>query len=291
MLEFALQFFASALTEGCIYGLVALGLVIILRSTDVLFFAQGSLSMVGGVMMYTLFANMNLPLYISIPVSLLACIIVSLVALKLVVLPLLARGAPTINTSMATLGVYFLFEMIAMMIFGKNPLAVPAFTSDEPITILGASLIPQHFWIIGFTALALLLTLFFFKGTRMGKAMTGLGDNPLLAKASGLRVSYLFSIAFIYGALVAGIAGIVVAPTYYTAYNIGMRLTFKGFIAATIGGITNPLGALLGGLIIGIFENFTAGFISSRLKDLITFILLLVVLRIRPQGLLGRGGH
>jgi len=291
MFEFIMQFIASSLTEGSIYGLIALGLVIILRSTDVLFFAQGTLSMVGGVMMYALFAQYNLPLYLSIPLSLLACIVVSLVSLKAVVLPLLARGANAINTSMATLGVYFFFEMIAMMIFGKDPLAVPSFSGDEAVTIFRANLVPQHFWILGFTAAALLLTLLFFKGTKMGKAMTGLGDNPILAKASGLRVSLLFMVAFIYGALVAGISGVIVAPTSYTGYNVGMRLTFKGFISATVGGITNPLGALLGGLIVGFFESFTAGFISSRFKDLITFVLLLVVLRLRPQGLLGGGGR
>jgi branched-chain amino acid transport system permease protein len=291
MFEFILQFIASSLTEGSIYGLVALGLVIILRSTDVLFFAQGTLSMVGGVMMYALFAQFNLPLYLSIPLSLLACILVSLVSLKAVVLPLLARGANTMNTSMATLGVYFLFEMVAMMIFGKDPLPVPSFSGDEAVTIFRAHFVPQHFWILGFTAVALLLTVVFFKGTKMGKAMTGLGDNPVLAKASGLRVSLLFMVAFIYGALVAGISGIIVAPTSYTGYNVGMGLTFKGFIAATVGGITNPLGALLGGLIVGFFENFTAGLISSKFKDLITFVLLLVVLRLRPQGLLGRKGR
>jgi branched-chain amino acid transport system permease protein len=287
MYEYILQFLASSLTEGSIYGLVALGLVIILRSTDVLFFAQGALSMVGGVMMYALFAQSKLPLYLSIPLSLLACIIVSLFSLKVVVLPLLKRGASTMNASMATLGVYFLFEMIAMMIFGKDPLPIPPFSGDKAVNILGASFVPQHFWILGFTAAALILTLIFFKGTKMGKAMTGLGDNPLLARASGLQVNRLFMIAFIYGALVAGISGIVVAPTSYTGYSVGMRLTFKGFIAATVGGITNPLGALLGGLIIGFFESFTAGFISSRLKDLITFVLLLLVLRLRPQGLFG----
>jgi branched-chain amino acid transport system permease protein len=143
---------------------------------------------------------------------------------------------------------------------------------------------------MGFTAIVLVLTLVFFKGTWMGKAMTGLGDNALLAKASGFPVSRLFMYSFIFAALVAGIAGIVVAPTSYTGYNVGMRLTFKAFIAASVGGITNPVGAILGGLIIGFFESFTAGFISSRLKDLITFVLLLVVLRLRPQGLLG-GGH
>lgn len=287
MYEYILQFLASSLTEGSIYGLVALGLVIILRSTDVLFFAQGALSMVGGVLMYALFAQSKLPLYLSIPLSLLACIIVSLFSLKVVVLPLLKRGASTMNASMATLGVYFLFEMIAMMIFGKDPLPVPPFSGDKAVNILGASFVPQHFWILGFTAAALILTLIFFKGTKMGKAMTGLGDNPLLARASGLQVNRLFMIAFIYGALVAGISGIVVAPTSYTGYSVGMRLTFKGFIAATVGGITNPLGALVGGLIIGFFESFTAGFISSRLKDLITFVLLLLVLRLRPQGLFG----
>jgi branched-chain amino acid transport system permease protein len=292
MFEQILQFLASSLTEGSIYGLVALGLVIALRSTAVLFFAQGAIAMAGGVMMYSLFGQHHLPLAISIPVSLVICVAISLLSLRVVILPLLARGASAMNASMATLGIYFLFEMAAMMIFGKDPLAVPSFSGDEPVTIFGASFVPQHFWIIGFTAIVLFLTLLFFKGTWMGKAMTGLGDNPLLAKASGFPVSRLFMYSFIFAALVAGIAGIVVAPTSYTGYSVGMRLTFKAFIAATVGGITNPLGAIVGGLVIGFFESFTAGFVSSRLKDLITFVLLLVVLRLRPQGLLpGGGGH
>ncbi len=292
MREFILQFLASSLTEGSIYGLMALGLVITLRSTDVLFFGQGTMAMVGGVTMYALFGQYGLPLIISIPCALMICIIISLLSLRIIVLPLLARGAPSMNVSMVTIGISMIFEMIAMMVFGKDPLAVPSFSGDNPITIFGASFVPQHFWILAFTALALLLTLFFFKGTLMGKAMTGLGDNPLLAKASGFPVSRLFVYSFIFAALVGGIAGIVSAPTSYTGYGVGLPMTIKGFIAAAIGGITNPLGALLGGLVIGFFESFTAGFVSSRLKDLITFVLLLLVLRLRPQGLLGgRGGH
>jgi branched-chain amino acid transport system permease protein len=290
MCEQFLQFLASTLTQGSIYGLVALGLVIILRSTEVLFFAQGAIAMTGGVMMYCLSGQHGFPLYISIPASLVICVIMSLLSLKIIVLPLLARGASTINVSMATIGVNYFLELAAMLVFGKNPLAVPPFSGDEPITLLGASFVPQHFWIMGFTAIVLILTLVFFKGTWMGKAMTGLGDNALLAKASGFPVSRLFMYSFIFAALVAGIAGIVVAPASYAGYNVGMRLTFKAFIAATVGGMTNPVGAILGGLIIGFFESFTAGFISSRLKDLITFVLLLLVLRLRPQGLLG-GRH
>ena len=288
MLEYVLQFLASSITDGCVYGLMALGLVIILRSTEVLFFAQGTIAMVGGVVLYTLFAQHHVPLYIAIPISLIACIIIALLSLRIIVLPLLARGASALNVSIVTIGVSMLVEMAAMMIYGKVPLAVPSFSGDNPVTILGANLIPQHFWIIGFTVIALLGTLIFFKGTWMGKAMTGLGDNPLLAKASGFPVQRLFAYSFIFAALVGGIAGIVYAPMAYTGYDVGLRLTIKGFIAAAVGGLTNPLGALVGGLVVGFFESFASGFISSRSKDLLTFILLLSILRLRPQGLLGR---
>lgn len=289
MLEFILQFLASSITEGSIYGLMALGLVIVLRSTDVLFFAQGTIAMVGGVMLYLLFAQHQISLLIAIPVSLIVCVAVSLLSLRVIILPLLARGASSLSVSIVTIGISMIVEMAAMMIFGKEPLAVPSFSGEQPVTLFGASFVPQHFWIIGFTAAALILTLVFFKGTWMGKAMTGLGDNALLAKACGFPVGRLFAYSFIFAAVVGGIAGMVHAPTAYTGYSVGLRLTIKGFIAAAVGGITNPLGALVGGLVVGFFENFTAGFISSRLKDLITFILLLAVLRLRPQGLLGKG--
>lgn len=291
MYEFILQSLASSLTQGCIYGLMALGLIIILRSTEVLFFGQGIMAVAGGLAMYSLFGKAGLPLYVSIPCALVVCIIISLLSLRIIVLPLLARGAPSSSVSIVTIGVSMISETLAMIFYGTDPLAVPSFSGDNPVTIFGASFVPQHFWILGCAALVLLLTLVFFKGTLMGKAMTALGDNPVLAKASGFRVSRLFMYSFIFSAVVGGIAGIVSAPTSYASYNVGLPITIKGFIAAAVGGITNPLGALLGGLIIGFFESFTAGFISSRLKDFITFVLLLVVLRLRPQGLLGGRGH
>jgi branched-chain amino acid transport system permease protein len=188
---------------------------------------------------------------------------------------------------MITIGVAMIFDMISMMAFGKDPLAVPSFSGDEPIKIFRTNIVPQDFWIVGFTIIALFLTLLFFKRTWIGKAMTGLGDNPLLAKASGFPVRRLFTYSFVFAGLVGGLAGIVSAPISYTGYWVGTRFVIKGFVAAAVGGINNPLGALLGGLIIGFFESFTAGFVSSRLKDLITMILLLLVLRLRPQGLMG----
>jgi branched-chain amino acid transport system permease protein len=287
MLEYILQFLASAITEGSIYALMGLGLVIIHRSTEVMFFAQGTIAMVGGVTLYALFTQGHIPLVVAIPVCLIVCVTLALASQWIVVLPLLDRGVSPLNVSIITIGAAMILEMAAMMLFGKDPLAVASFSGDKPMKIFGASIVPQEFWIVGSTLIVLFLTLLFFKRTWIGKAMTGLGDNPLLAKASGFPVRWLFTYSFVFAALVGGLAGTVSAPISYTGCWVGTRLTIKGFVAAAIGGINNPLGAVLGGLIIGFFESFTAGFISSRLKDLITIILLLLVLRLRPQGLMG----
>jgi branched-chain amino acid transport system permease protein len=287
MLGYILQFVASAITEGSIYVLMGLGLVIIIRSTEVMYFAQGTIAMAGGVTMYALFTQSHVPLGVAIPVSLMVCVMVALASEWIVILPLLERGVTPINVSMITIGISMIFDMVSMMVFGKDPLAVAPFSGDEPINIFGASVVPQEFWVVGTTVIVLLLTLLFFKRTWIGKAMTGLGDNPLLAKASGFPVRRLFTYSFVFAGLVGGLAGVVSAPISYTGYWIGTRLVIKGFVAAAVGGMGNPLGALLGGLIIGFFESFTAGFLSSRLKDLITMVLLLLVLRLRPQGLMG----
>jgi branched-chain amino acid transport system permease protein len=287
MLEYILQFLASAITEGSIYVLIGLGLVIIHRSMEVMYFAQGAIAMAAGVTMYTLFTQSHLPLVIAIPASLMVCVILTVASQRIVILPLLERGVSAFSVSIITIGAAMILETVAMILFGKYPLAVASFSGNEPINVLGASIVTQDFWIVGFTIVVLVLTLLFFKRTWIGKALTGLGDNPLLAKASGFPVRRLFTYSFVFAGVVGGLAGIVSAPISYTGYWVGTRLVIKGFVAVAIGGINNPLGALLGGLIIGFFESFTAGFISSRLKDLITMVLLLLVLKLRPQGLMG----
>jgi len=285
--EYLLQILLSGLTEGCIYALMGLGLVIIHRSTEVLFFGQGVLAMAGGITMYALYGQNHLPLAISIALAFIVCTAVALVAQWSVILPLLSRGVSPFNVSIITIGIAMIYEMVAMIMFGKDPLPVPSFSGDRPIGILGVSIVPQHIWIVASTALILLVILCFFKKTWLGKALTGLGDNRILALALGFPVARLFTYSFVLAAIVGGLAGIVSAPISYTGYWVGTRLTIKGFVAAAVGGINNPLGAVLGGLMVGLFEVLASGFISSNLKDLIAMVLLLLVLKIRPEGLLG----
>ena len=287
MLAYLLQFLLVSITEGSIYALVGLGIVIIHRTTEVMYFALGDIAMVGGVTLYAICTYSHIPLMAAISISMVVSVIVLVASQWLLVQPLLDRGVKPLSVSIATISVGLLLEMVAMMPFGKLPLAVPPFSGDEPISFLGVSTVAQEFWVVGSTIVSLMLAFLFFKRTWMGKAMTGLGGNPPLAKALGFPVRQLFLYAFILAALVAGLAGVVSAPVSYTGYFIGTRLTIKGFIAATVGGINNPLGAVLGGIIIGFFEAFGAGLISSGLKDFISIVLLLLVLLWRPKGLLG----
>ena len=225
MLEYFLQFLFSAITEGSIYVLMGLGLVIIIRSTEVMYFAQGTLAMAGGVAMYALFTQGHLPLGVAILFSLIVSVLVALTSQWVVILPLLKRGVSPLSVSMITIGISMIFDMISMMLFGKDPLPVPPFSGDEPINLLGASVMPQEFWIVGSTVVVLLLTLLFFKRTWVGKAMTALGDNSLLANASGFPVRRLFTYSFVFAGLVGGLAGILSAPISYTGYWVGTRLT------------------------------------------------------------------
>lgn len=287
MLQYIVQFSIASLTEGSIYALIGLGLSIINRTTEVMFFAQGTLAMVSGVTLYGLLTYGNIPLVPAAFIALIVTLIVALASQWLIVLPLLRRGANPHSVSIVTIGVALLLDMGAMVFFGKDPLAVVSFSGEEPIKFLGASVVPQEIWIVCTLLAFSCLFYSFFKKTWTGKAMTGLGENPLLAKAMGFPVRRLFTYSFVFGALTAGAAGLVSAPLSYTGYWIGTRLTIKGFVAIAVGGVKNPLGAVIGGLVTGFFESFGAGFISSGFKDLITMVLLLLVLLWRPQGLMG----
>lgn len=287
MLDSILQFLVVSITEGSIYALMGLGLVIIFRTTEVLFFAQGTIAMASGVTLYALSTYYgNIPFVVAVSISLMVSVIIALASEWLVILPLLDRGASPFSVSIVTIGVVLILETSAMVLFGKDPLAVPPFSGDKPIHFFGARIVLQEIWIVGTMAGFCLLVLLFFKKTWAGKAMAAVGNNSLLAKALGIPVRRIFSYSFLLGSLIGGSAGVISAPISYTGYWIGLHLVIKGFIAAAVGGIKNPVGTVMAGIIMGLFESFGAGFISSGYKDLITIILLLLVLRWRPQGLM-----
>lgn len=284
MAEF-LQFCASGLTVGAVYALVALGFTIIYNASDVVNFAQGEFVMIGG--MTTVFATASgVPLPIAVLIAILAAMVIGLLLHRLAIEP--ARGASPVTLIIITIGASIFLRGLAQIVFDKQFHSLPAFSGDAPINIGGALVLPQSFWVLG-GALVIVIALWaFFNRTVIGKAVLATAANRLAARLVGINTSFVIGLSFVLSAAIGAIAGILVTPITLTSYDIGTLLALKGFAAAMLGGMGNPIGAIVGGLLVGMLEAFGAGYISSTYKDAMAFIVILGVLFVMPGGLLGR---
>jgi branched-chain amino acid transport system permease protein len=284
MAEF-LQFLVSGLTVGAVYALVALGFTLVYNASDVVNFAQGEFVMLGGmVTVFAYAAGVPLPLAALIAVG--VAIVVGLLLYWLAIAP--ARGASAVSLIIITIGASIFLRGAAQIVFDKQFHKLPAFSGDAPIDLLGAAIQPQSFWVLGGTAVIVLLLWLFLERTLLGKAVLATAANRLAAKLVGINTATVMALAFGGSAAIGAIAGILITPITLTSYDVGTLLALKGFAAAMLGGMGNPLGAVAGGLLLGLLEAFGAGYISSTYKDAMAFIVILAVLFAAPQGLMGR---
>ncbi|MGH2343206.1 branched-chain amino acid ABC transporter permease [Segnochrobactraceae bacterium EtOH-i3] len=280
-----MQFILSGITVGAVYALVALGFTIIYNASDVVNFAQGEFVMLGG--MITVFAHAaGLPL----PLAALGAIVVTAglgVALnKLAIEP--ARGAPVVSLIIITIGASIFIRGVSQLVFDKQLHRFPAFSGDDPIAVLGATILPQSLWVIG-GALAVFVALWlFFTKTLTGRAVLATANNRIAAQLVGINTNWVMTLSFALSAAIGALAGVLVTPITLTSYDVGIALALKGFAAAMLGGMGNPKGALVGGILLGLLEALTAGFISSQYKDAAAFIVILAVLFALPQGIFGK---
>lgn len=280
-----MQFILSGITVGAVYALVALGFTIIYNASDVVNFAQGEFVMLGG--MITVFSyTAGLPL----PLAALVAIVVTAglgVALnKLAIEP--ARGAPVVSLIIITIGASIFIRGVSQLVFDKQLHRFPAFSGDDPIAVLGATILPQSLWVIG-GALAVFVALWaFFTKTLTGRAVLATANNRLAAQLVGINTNWVMTLSFALSAAIGALAGVLVTPITLTSYDVGIALALKGFAAAMLGGMGNPKGALVGGILLGLLEALTAGFISSQYKDAAAFIVILAVLFAMPQGIFGK---
>lgn len=281
-----LQFALSGLSTGAIYALIGIGFSIIFNATGIINFAQGEFVMLGGMLTFFSIDILKLPLWCAIPLSVAAATITGLLFERLAIRPL--RQATPINLVIITIGGSILMRGLAMLIWGKDTHAVAPFTGDEPIAIGGATLLPQHLWIMGITVVVIALNKYFFYHTISGKAMRACSYNPRAAGLVGIDVRRMVLLSFVISSAMGSMAGIIVSPLTMTAYDVGVMLGLKGFCAAIIGGMSSGIATVIGGLLLGVLESMGAGLISSGYKDAIAFIILLLILFIRPQGLFGK---
>lgn len=284
MISDLVQYAVSGVTVGAIYALIALGFTLIYNSTHVANFAQGDFAMLGA--MTTVFvAAAGVPIVAAGIIAILVTAIAGLLLYRLAIDP--ARNSSVLGLIVLTVGAAIFLKGAAQIVFDKRFHSLPAWFSNEPVKILGATIQPQSFVVMGGAAVIVLALALFTRRTLVGKGILAISQNRLAATLVGINVTSIVALAFVISAGIGGVAGILAAPITLTSYDAGTLLSLKGFAAAMLGGFGSPLGAVIGGLVLGIVEAFGGGLISSAYKDAFAFIAILIVLAVRPQGLIG----
>ncbi len=285
MLSEFLQFLFSGVTVGAMYALAALGYGLIYNASGVINFAQGEFIMLGGMgAVFLTDAGVPLPLAIVLAIAIAA--LVGLIVEKLAIEP--ARNAEVVTLIIITIGASLTLRGLVQVFLGKGNHALPPFSGETPIAVLGATLLPQSLWVMGVTLVVVAALAWFFGRTILGKAVLATAYNKLAAQLVGVNTRFILLLSFGLAGALGALGGILVAPITYTSYDAGIMMGLKGFVAATLGGLGSGVGAIVGGLLLGAVEAMTAGYISSAYKDAMPFVLILLILFFRPQGLFGK---
>jgi branched-chain amino acid transport system permease protein len=274
----------AGLVNGALYALIGLGFGLISRSTGIINFAQGEFAMLGAILTGIL-AGYGLPLALCVLFAVLICGAISWLFYTLALRH--ADKATMSQLIIMTIGLSILIRGAVTSAWGSDPVSVPAFTGGRPINLLGISILPQALWLIGVLVIVTALMWVFFQRTAIGLALRAGAANPLGAAFVGIDHKKLGGYAFLLAGLLGGLGGAVWAPIAFAQVDIGIALGLKGFTAAALGGFGSAFGPIAGGMLFGLVESLSAGFVSSAYQDAIAYGLLLIVLVVRPQGLLG----
>ncbi len=285
MLTVFLQFLFSGLTVGAVYALVGMGFNIIYNATSIINLAQGEFVVIGGLMMWFFAESLKLPFLLSVTLTILTTGLIGLLMERLTIRPL--KTTDLLLMIMITIAVSIVLRGILMFGFGKDPYGYSAFTEGDPLNIGGAVIQQQTLWVIGITGLSIIFLYLFYNKTVIGKAMRACAVDVTASQLVGINVSRMVMISFVLSAVVGAIGGIAITPISLMEYDKGPMLAVKGFCAAIMGGLGRGRGAVIGGFSIGILESMTAGYIHSGLKDAVALVILLLILFLKPAGILG----
>ncbi len=277
-----MQLVVSGLAVGAVYALIALGFVTIYSVTRIINFAQGDLAMIGAMTAGWMVMNGWSPA-LAYPGGVLAAIMVGGISYRSVLASL--SGKSEVTPIILTIGLSIVLQGLALLTFGSEPYTLPAFSQTETVRFAGAALPTQSLWIFGVTLVVVVLLFLFFEKTYLGLTLRAAMVNHFATQLVGLKPTQQGLLSFCLSAGLSAVAGITVTPMTLATYDMGLMLGMKGFSAAVIGGLTNPVGAVFGGLILGVLEALGAGIVSSSYKDALAFALLIAILLVRPRGL------
>jgi branched-chain amino acid transport system permease protein len=277
------QYLLAGIATGSVYATVAIGFTIVYNATGIINFAQGEFLMLGGMIAVSL--ARVLPLGAAVAAAVLATGLVG-VLVQVVFLRWLKNPA-VLRMIIITIGVSILLREAGLHIWDEKVHALPFFTGDETssLAFLGARVSPQVPWVLGVSALVVLLLGAFFRWTLPGRAMRACASNQDAARLCGIRASTIVTLSFFLAAAMGGLAGCVVSPLTQTQYDMGTSLAVKGFTCAVLGGLGSVPAAVAAGLVVGVLEAAGIAFLPVVYKDVVALAIMLLVLVLRPQGL------
>ncbi len=285
-----LNYLVSGLSLGSIYAIIALGYTMVYGIAKMLNFAHGDVIMIGGYMCFFAVQRFNLPPVLGVIIAMLACTLLGIIIERLAYKPL--RSAPSLAVLITAIGVSYFLQNAAQLLWSSNPKVFKSVVGNGVLTIGGeGGLIVSHVALLTVVVCVIImvgLTLFVNK-TKMGKAMRAVSEDKGAAQLMGIDVNRTISITFAIGSGLAAIAGVLLCSAYPTLQpTTGSMPGIKAFTAAVFGGIGSIPGAFLGGILLGVIENLAKAYISTQLSDAIVFGVLIVVLLVKPAGLLGK---
>ena len=302
-MEIFLQQIINGLVLGSMYALIALGYTMVYGVLNLINFAHGEVLMIGAMAGLTILKMVNnvapdLPgivkLLIAIAGAIPVCVFVNILIERVAYRRL--RNAPRLAPLITAIGVSILLQTIAMMIWGRNPLPFPQVMPSESLNLMGALITPTQVMLLVLAAVCMLALVLLVEKTKMGRAMRATAENPRIAGLMGVDANRVIVFTFAIGATLAAVAGVMWGANYSSAqFAMGFVPGLKAFSAAVLGGIGNIYGAMLGGILLGLIESLgagyigdlTGGFLGSNYQDIFAFIVLIIVLTLRPSGLMG----
>lgn len=280
------QHLLNGVLIGCAYALIAIGLTMIFGVMNIANFAHGEFYMMGGFAAFYLVSLLKLNYFIALPLAVLLVVMLAIVIQQAIFKRL--RDAPVMTTTLVTIGLSILLEHLALLLWGPQPQAVPTPFPTKPLSFFGIYTTPLYLFSMAVTAALIVVGHVLIQRTRMGKAMRATFQNREAAALVGVRIDRVYLYAFTFGAALAAAAGAVLGGFIPVEPTMGGIATLKAFVVVILGGMGSFVGAIVGGLLLGLAEALGAGYFSTGWKDAIGFVAVILVLLFRPDGLFKR---
>ena len=283
-----ISYLVTGISLGSVYAIIALGYTMVYGIAKMLNFAHGDVIMIGGYVVFVSVSNLGINPYVAILISMAVCTVLGVVVEKVAYKPL--RNASPLAVLITAIGVSYLLQNVALLIFGSDTKAFTSVVTMKNITLFDGQLIIPGVAVV--TVLACIVIMIglslFIKKTKAGRAMVAVSEDKGAAQLMGINVNGTISLTFAIGSGLAAIAGVLLSAYPSLTPYTGAMPGIKAFVAAVFGGIGSIPGAMIGGILLGIIENLSKAYISSQMADAIVFAVLIIVLLVRPTGILGK---